>query len=835
MSRLSGPASLAWQIAAQEAAEAQHQFIEPEHLFVGILSLEKIHGAGEELAELRDLRQPLQDECDAIENALDGLGLEAALLRRRVREWIGRGRYERLEHVVHRSDACKKLFDRAAELTPPGSDMTSLHLLAAITDNPGETIRKVIEEAGAKPADLRERALAGAPRGHADVPDLAAVAEGREDEPGPAQAGSAGTPTLDRYGRDLTAEARDGKLGPFIGRRRELLALVQTLARRSKNNPVLVGEAGVGKTAIVEALAVRAAQGKDSSVLGGKRIVELSMGTLVAGTKYRGDFERRLTSVIEEVRSHPEVILFIDEIHTVVGAGRGEGSMDAGDMMKPALSSRDFRCIGATTIAEYRRYIEADPALERRFEKVMVEEPSPEETYEILQGLRPKWEEHHGVTILDEALRAAVDLSIRFDGDHQLPDKAINLVDRAGAHARVPSLSTIVIPPAEDEGESAAKAKAKGKGKGADEAAAGGKAEITALTIAEVLAEKMGLPLEVITGHLDGMSQSRLLQLEPFLRRRIIGQDEAIERVCRRLMMAHAGLVRHRGPLGVFLFLGPTGVGKTELARSLATFLFGSEDDLIRLDMSEYGEEHSSAKLIGSPPGYVGHEEEGQLTGQLRTKPYSVVLLDEVEKAHPRVFDLFLQVFDEGRLTDAKGRTADARNAIFVMTSNLPSDPDRHIGFGAGSSQERRSRSAPSVAPEVARRFRPEFINRIDEQIVFRSLDRDDVRRILRPMLEEICGNLERQHHAVLEIDQAAEELLASEGYSPEYGVRELNRIVERLVQVPLSEVILSGGLKDNKRWRLARSGDELTLAPVTAESGKAPKASKPPKAPKPD
>jgi ATP-dependent Clp protease ATP-binding subunit ClpC len=647
-----------------------------------------------------------------------------------------------------------------------------------------------LEEAGVKPEALLRSTLAKLP------------AHGRIDgepmrvQPGSPQPAQEGTHYLDRYGRDLTQAAREGKLGPFIGRRQELLQIIQTLARRSKNNPVLVGEAGVGKTAVVEALAVRTAEGKDSQVLGGKCIIELNMGALVGGTKFRGEFEERLTHLLDEVRTHPEVILFIDEIHTVVGAGRAEGSMDAANLMKPALARGDLRCIGATTISEYRRHIESDPALERRFEKIIINEPTPEQALEILKGLRCKWEEHHQVHITDQALQSAVELSIRFDADHQLPDKAIDLVDKAAARTRIPILSM------------------RPGGKPAGDAMAFG--DVTEMTIAQVLSEKIGVPLEVITGHLDGEKKSRLLELEAFLKTRIIGQDEAVQRVCQRLLMAQTGLAGKNGPLAVFLFLGPSGVGKTELARSLAIFLFGTESAMIRLDMSEYMEEYSISKMIGSPPGYVGHEEEGQLTGRLRTKPYSVILLDEVEKAHPRIFDLFLQVFDDGRLTDSKGRTADARNAIFIMTSNISADRQARLGF-MPSVHDRND-----ALREVARNFRPEFINRIDDQIVFRSLDEGDVRKILKPILADVCQVLQKQYQVTLQVEEQAQMLLAQAGYNPQYGARELRRTVEKYVQIPLSELILSGKLADHSHWKLVRQGEDLAFIPTKqAESGK--------------
>jgi ATP-dependent Clp protease ATP-binding subunit ClpC len=790
MTELSFGAKLAWKVSAQEAAAGIHPLIESEHLLIGICSLEKIDinniKNGLDLFSQKSLRS----EMEAIKDILEAFALDSTSLRRSVRQRVGKGKAQTAKKIVHRSPECKQIFKRAGELAGAGGEITCIHFLAAILEQPSTTVSSVLEEAGVKPGALLGRVQAKFP--------APAITDGEpmRVQPGTPQQAQEGTHFLDRYGRDLTQAAREGKLGPFIGRRQELLQIIQTLARRSKNNPVLVGEAGVGKTAVVEALAVRATAGKDSQVLGGKRIIELNMGALVGGTKYRGEFEERLTRLLDEVRTHPEVILFIDEIHTVVGAGQAEGSMDAANLMKPALSRGELRCIGATTISEYRRHIEADPALERRFEKIIINEPTPEEALEILKGLRGKWEEHHQVRITEQALQAAVELSIRFDGDHQLPDKAIDLVDKAGARIRVPLLSM------------------RPRSKAAGDAIAFG--EVSERTIAQVLSEKIGVPLEVITGHLDGVEKSRLLELEAFLKTRIIGQDDAVQRVCQRLLMAQTGLAGRRGPLAVFLFLGPSGVGKTELARSLTMFLFGSESDMIRLDMSEYMEEHSISKLIGSPPGYIGHEEEGQLTGQLRTKPYSVVLLDEIEKAHLRVFDLFLQVFEDGRLTDSKGRTADARNAIFIMTSNISTD--KHAGMGFMPVGQ----VSDDVLQEVAKRFQPEFINRIDDQVVFRSLGEEDVRKIVKPMLAEICQTLQKQYQVTLKVDEQVEILLAQVGFNPQYGARELHRTVEKFVQIPLSELILNGKLAKHSQWQLVRKGEDLEFLPVRkVESGK--------------
>jgi ATP-dependent Clp protease ATP-binding subunit ClpC len=604
MGQLSPGAILAWRLAAGEAAIAGHEYIEKEHLLIGICSLDKWLQDGVGIQP--QAHEIVLTERDAVEEVLRTYQLDPTRLRRNVREGLGQGHYQHTEEVLHRSEGCKAVFRRAEELVGPGGLTACLHLLTAFMADPGSITASILDAAGGRPADVADRALAAA-RGGAKGHGAPAPAPEAGHE-----AAAGATPALDRYGRDLTQAAAAGTLGPFVGRRQELLQVIQTLARRNKNNPVLVGEAGVGKTAIVEALAMRVAEGKDPQVLAGKRIVELNLGALVAGTKYRGEFEERLNIILAEVRAHPEIILFVDELHTIVGAGRAEGSMDAANMLKPALSRGDLHCIGATTIAEYRRYVESDPAPERRFEKVIVEEPDPEEALEMLRGIRPRWEEHHGVTITEEALQAAVNLSIRFDGDHQLPDKAIDLVDKAAARTRVPVLSM----PKPAGGEPASPAAA---------GAAQGQLVVTGLTVAEVLADKISVPVHVVTGYLDCMGAFRLSELEAHLKRRLVGQDEAVEAVCRRLLLAHSGLARRRGPLAVFLFLGPTGVGKTETARLLAEFLFGSEADMIRLDMSEYMEEHSVAKLIGSPPGYVGHEEEGQLTGKLRTKPYSAL------------------------------------------------------------------------------------------------------------------------------------------------------------------------------------------------------------------
>jgi ATP-dependent Clp protease ATP-binding subunit ClpC len=805
MKKLSNGLSVAIQMTALETIESKKQYMEKEHLLIGICSVKKAVDSRGRLRFKADLNNPavyneVLAESNMIESVMKKFNLDSTQLRRQVRDSLIKGNYIHKEKLVYPGVGYSNVYRQAFKLAEASTEVLCLHMLAAIMKDPGFIIKSILDKANIKTAELADYALENAKVKKVikqDYPQQ--LKEQPKIQP---KTTFSKTPNLDRYGRDLTKEASEGRLGPFIGRDDELLKIIQTLARQKKNNPIIVGEAGVGKTAIVEALAVRAAEGKNPEILGGKRILELDMGSIVGGTKYRGEFEERITHIIEEARKNPDVILFIDEIHTVVGAGRGEGSMDAANLMKPALAS-GLRCIGATTIDEYRRYIESDSALERRFEKIIANEPTPGDAVEILKGLRKKWEDHHHVRITDRALEASVNLSIRFDTDHRLPDKAIDLVDKAAARIRIPVLSK---PEFKIKGDYKAVQQSGKK----DESKA--KNEVTEITIAQVLSDKTSIPLDIITGHLEEIEESRLLKLEEFLKKRVIGQDEAIAKVCQQLLMAHAGLVKRQGPLSVFLFLGPTGTGKTELAKSIGEFLFGSSSDLIRFDMSEYMHEHHVEKLIGSPPGYRDHEKEGQLTGKLRTKPYSIVLLDEVEKAHPRVFDLFLQVFDEGRLTDSKGRTIDARNAVFIMTSNLLTVDRKknQIGFIEQAAKEQKV----SIPQELSLQFRKEFLNRIDEIIIFRTLDREDVRKILKPMVNKIVESLQEKYGVLLQVSKEAEEIIIQNGYSSQYGVRELKRTLDRLMQIPLSKLILSGELRKHKSWHLECEGSTISIIP---------------------
>jgi len=809
MRALSPAASVAWDVAASEAGGSGHPFIEKEHLLIGACSLDKAAALLREKGRLTpELERALAAEHDALREVLARFALDPKGLRRQLRDSLGPGQHVHAGRTIHRSEACKGVFRRAAE-QGEAPQTSSLHLCAALFFEPGEVLARLLGEAGVAAPALAQKVLAAATELPASPPPVlrnepkGLNGGGKALDPGSPEWKAAGDlPHLEKYGRDLTRLASKNALGPIIGRRREILQVLQTLARGSKNNPVLVGEPGVGKTAIVEAIALRAAQGKDKKVLGGKRIFELNLGALLGGSQYRGEFEERIQKVLAEASAHPELILFIDGIHNVVGAGPvGEGSPDAASLLKPALAGGDLRLIGATTIAAYRRYIEADAALARRFERIVVSEPSRDEALEMLGGLRSQWERHHQVRISMRALAAAVDLSARFDTDHQLPDKAIDLVDKAAARTRVPMLSlrspdnsslNIAVAAAESSGEPLA--------------------EVTELAVAQVLAEKMGLPLDLVSGELNGAAGARLLELPSFLKERLIGQDQAVRQVSERLVVSYSGVRNRRGPLATFLLLGPTGVGKTELARLLAEFLFGSASQLIRLDMSEYLEESSVGKLIGSPPAYLGREHEGQLTVKLRSHPHAVVLLDEIEKAHPRVFDVFLQLFDEGRLTDSKGRTADARNAILVTTSNLGSRSffEKPVGFAGGEAPA----PAGEVLAEVQRRFRAEFINRIDEVVVFRPLGEPELGRILDGMLESLATHFEREHRVKLRVSAEARDFLARAGASQEYGARELARTIERLVEIPLSELHVAGKLEQWECWQVAYDQGEILLAP---------------------
>jgi ATP-dependent Clp protease ATP-binding subunit ClpC len=631
------------------------------------------------------------------------------------------------------------------------------------------------------------------------------------------------TPTLDEFGSNLTQMAADGKLDPVVGREKEIERVVQILGRRTKNNPVLIGEPGVGKTAIAEGLAQKIANQDVPDILTDKRVVTLDIGLLVAGTKYRGEFEERLKKIMDEIRSAGNVVLVIDEVHTLIGAGAAEGAIDAANILKPALARGELQCIGATTLDEYRKHIERDAALERRFQPVMVGEPSVDETIEILFGLRERYEQHHKLKISDEAVYAAAKLSDRYISDRFLPDKAIDLIDEAGSRVRLKSSQ---LPPAAKELEKELRQVLKQKDdavRGQDYERAGElrdremeiksqiktvaqnrKAEttnedtpmpqVTEEDIAYIVSSWTGVPVQKLTES----ETEKLLHLEDVLHNRVVGQDEAVTAISKAIRRARVGLKDPMRPIASFIFSGPTGVGKTELAKALAAYFFGAEDSMVRLDMSEYMERHTVSKLIGSPPGYVGYNEGGQLTEAVRRRPYSVILFDEIEKAHPDVFNSLLQILEDGRLTDAKGRTVDFKNTLIIMTSNVGSKVIEKGGGGMGFFQpgdeaEQRYQSIRNmVNEELKQYFKPEFINRLDEIIVFRQLKKDEVKQIAGLMLKQLFGRLTEQR-ITLDITEAFKDKLVEEGYNPSYGARPLRRAIQRLLEDSLAEEMLSG------------------------------------------
>ena len=661
----------------------------------------------------------------------------------------------------------------------------------------------------------------------------------------PGAKSSTRTPTLDQLGLDLTAMSRAGKLDPVIGRHKEIQRVIQILSRRTKNNPVLIGEPGVGKTAIVEGLAHRIVAGEVPHILQGKRVVTLDMGSLVAGTKYRGEFEERLKKVIEELKSAGNCVLFVDEMHTIVGAGAAEGAVDAANILKPSLSRGELQCIGATTLDDYRKHVEKDAALERRFQPIMVDEPSVDQTIEILQGIKERYEEHHQLIISDEALRAAANLASRYISDRFMPDKAIDLVDEAASRVR---LRGGTVPIGLKEAKRALESVRQDK----ESAIAGQQYEyavelrdrevhlvdniqqleknwqaemsrekpvVTDEDITEVVSMWTGIPVSKLAAD----EATRLLQMEEAIHQRIIAQDEAITTVAKAVRRARTGLKDPRRPIGSFIFLGPTGVGKTELVKALAEFMFGSEEALIRLDMSEFMERHTVARLVGAPPGYVGYDEGGQLTEAVRRKSYCAILLDEIEKAHPDVFNILLQIFDDGHLTDAKGKKVDFRNSIIVMTSNIGAElikKDAVMGFvsrtdEAKTRQRSYERMKEKLLEELKKTFRPEFLNRLDGVVVFHHLTKEHIHQIVELMLRPVKAQL-IERGIGLAVTEAAKELLSEKGYDETFGARPLQRVIQTMVEDQLSERLLRGEFQPGDTICLDRDGDEISVRLMT-------------------
>ncbi|EGQ24717.1 ATP-dependent Clp protease ATP-binding subunit ClpC [Sporosarcina newyorkensis 2681] len=771
------------QLAQEEAIRLKHESIGTEHILLGLIR----EGGG------------------IAAKALDAISVNADTIEREVEALVGVGSKD-VGPIVHYTPRAKRVIELSVDESRKlgHSYIGTEHILLALIREGEGVAARVLNNAGVSLNKARQQVLQLLGNDESSVGSTSNNA-------------SAATPTLDSLARDLTEIAREGTLDPVIGRSKEITRVIEVLARRTKNNPVLIGEPGVGKTAIAEGLAQQVVNNEVPEILRDKRVMTLDMGTVVAGTKYRGEFEDRMKKVMEEIRQAGNIILFIDELHTLIGAGGAEGAIDASNILKPSLARGELQCIGATTLDEYRKYIEKDAALERRFQPIQVDEPTVEETIQIIRGLRDRYEAHHRVKITDEAVEAAAKMSDRYISDRFLPDKAIDLMDEAGSKVRLrsyttpPNLKELEVKLEAIRSEKNAAVQSQEFEKAASyrdteqkmkeelettkaawkEKQGKTESEVTVDDIAAVVAMWTGVPVDKIAE----TESAKLLKMEEILHERVIGQNEAVLAISRAIRRARAGLKDPKRPIGSFIFLGPTGVGKTELARALAEVMFGDEDAMIRIDMSEYMEKHATSRLVGSPPGYVGYEEGGQLTEKVRRKPYSVVLLDEIEKAHPDVFNILLQVLEDGRLTDSKGRTVDFRNTVMIMTSNVGATElkkNRYVGFNIQDGESDYEDMKEKMLSELKKTFRPEFLNRVDDMIVFHSLEKEHLRQIVSLMSEDLAKRLAEQDIELV-LTEAAQDKITDEGYDPEYGARPLRRALQKHVEDRLSEELLEG------------------------------------------
>ena len=799
-------------LAKEEARRFNHDYIGTEHILLGLIR------EGEGVAAA----------------VLEKMGLDLKTIRLEVEKVVQPGPTTQILGDIPFTPRAKKALELAAEEARSlgHNYIGTEHILLGLIREGESVASQVLLNLGLDLDRVRNEVL--------NV--LGAVTPGFGQQP-QAAPGKSRTPALDAFGRDITQAAQEGKLDPVINRKNEIERIIQILSRRTKNNPVLLGEAGVGKTAIVEGLAQAIVSGNITENLRKKRIIVLDLALMVAGTKYRGQFEERIKAVMEEIKRSQDVIIFIDELHTLVGAGAAEGAIDASNILKPSLSRGEIKCIGATTLDEYRKYIEKDAALERRFQTIMVDPPNVEQTIEILKGLRERYETHHRVKFPDEALEAAAKLSDRYIPGRFLPDKAIDMIDEAGSRAR---LDVLVVPANVKELEIKVEELRKEKEayiKSQDFEKAANlrdqerqarlelerlskewnekrdqiRAVVDAEAIAKIVSQWTGIPLF----RLEEKEGEKLLKIEDGLRKRVIGQEEAISAIAHAVRRSRAGIKDPRRPIGSFIFLGPTGVGKTLLARALAEFMFGDEEALVQLDMSEYMEKFNLSRLIGAPPGYVGYEEGGQLTEKVRRRPYSVILLDEIEKAHSDVFNLLLQVFEDGRLTDSFGRKVDFRNTIVIMTSNVGAELIRKqgsIGFKSQAEELTYQEMKEKLLEEVKRTFKPEFLNRIDDTIVFRPLVREDLHKIVEIELGFLRERLKDQR-ITLELTEGAKDFLIEKGFDPVFGARPLKRIIQRFIEDPLSQDIISNRLPEGAQVKVDKRNDTLVFETVLLTS----------------
>ncbi|MGG0178751.1 ATP-dependent protease ATP-binding subunit ClpC [Gottfriedia acidiceleris] len=789
-------------LSQEEAIRIGHSNIGTEHILLGLVR------EGEGIAA----------------KALLALGLSPEKVQQEVETLIGRG--QGVAQTVHYTPRAKKVIelsmDEARKLGH--SYVGTEHILLGLIREGEGVAARVLNNLGVSLNKARQQVL-----------QLLGSNESSSNHQN-GSANQANTPTLDSLARDLTVSAREGRLDPVIGRGKEIQRVIEVLSRRTKNNPVLIGEPGVGKTAIAEGLAQQIVNNEVPEILRDKRVMTLDMGTVVAGTKYRGEFEDRLKKVMDEIRQAGNIILFIDELHTLIGAGGAEGAIDASNILKPSLARGELQCIGATTIDEYRKYIEKDAALERRFQPIQVDQPSVEESIQILQGLRDRYEAHHRVSISDQAIIEAVKLSDRYITDRFLPDKAIDVIDEAGSKVRLrsfttpPNLKELELKLEEVRKEKDAAVQSQEFEKAASlrdseqrlreqledtkrqwkEKQGKENSEVTVEDIANVVSSWTNIPVT----KLAQTEADKLLNMESVLHKRVIGQEEAVVAVSKAVRRARAGLKDPKRPIGSFIFLGPTGVGKTELARALAETIFGDEDAMIRIDMSEYMEKHATSRLVGAPPGYVGYDEGGQLTEKVRRKPYSVILLDEIEKAHPDVFNILLQVLEDGRLTDSKGRTVDFRNTLVIMTSNVGASAlktNKYVGFNINDGEKDYKDMKGKVLEELKKAFRPEFLNRIDETIVFHSLEKKHIKEIVHLMVNSLTKRLKEQE-IELELSDAAIDKISDEGFDAEYGARPLRRAIQKQVEDRLSEELLKGNIEKGRKVILDVKDNEYLI-----------------------